>query len=118
EYWYFTLTQFLILMSFIIIGAIVGSLFDNSLSGSFMGYMAFAIYSLATFLPTLAVVVRRLHDVGKSGWFYFIFLIPVVGGIWLLVLMCTEGDSGPNEYGPDSKNSFEEISEIGKVELQ
>ena len=51
EYWYFTLTQFLILMSFIIIGAIVGSLFDNALSGSFMGYMAFAIYSLATFLP-------------------------------------------------------------------
>jgi uncharacterized membrane protein YhaH (DUF805 family) len=118
EYWYFTLVQFIILVSVIILGSIAGSLFGNALSGLFVGYMVFVIYSFATVLPTLGVVVRRLHDVGKSGWFYFISLIPVVGGIWLLVLLCTEGDSGPNDYGQDPKNDFEEISEIGKVELQ
>ena len=118
EYWYFTLVQFILLISFIIIGAILGSLFDNALGGLFVGYMVFCFYSLATVLPTLGVVVRRLHDVGKSGWFYFISLIPVIGAIWLLILLCTEGNSGENDYGPDPKNDFEEISEIGNVELQ
>ena len=58
---------------------------------------------LAHFIPGLAVVVRRLHDVGKSGWFYLIALIPLIGIIWLLVLMCTDGDKGDNAYGPDPK---------------
>ncbi|MEZ0129995.1 DUF805 domain-containing protein [Flavobacterium sp. LBUM151] len=118
EYWYFTLVQFLILISFVILGAIIGSFFDNALGGLFVGYIVFALYSFATFLPTLAVVVRRLHDVGKSGWFYFIALVPFIGGIWLLVLICTEGDSGSNDYGSDPKSSIEEINEIGNVELQ
>lgn len=118
EYWYFTLVQFLILISFVILGAVIGSFFDSALVGLFVGYVVFALYSFATFLPTLAVVVRRLHDVGKSGWFYFIALVPFIGGIWLLVLMCTEGDSGSNDYGSDPKSSIEEINEIGNVELQ
>ena len=118
EYWYFTLAQILILISLIVIGALLGSFFDNALGGLITGYMIYSFYSLATIIPTLAVVVRRLHDVGKSGWFYFIVLIPVVGAIWLLILSCTEGDRGANDYGPDPKDDFEEISEIGKVELQ
>ena len=118
EYWYFTLMQFLILISFFILGAGIGSIFDNALGGFFVGYGVFALYSLATFLPTIAVVVRRLHDVGKSGWFYFIALVPLIGGIWLLVLLATEGDSGSNDYGSDPKNNIEEINEIGNIELQ
>ncbi|RED24774.1 uncharacterized membrane protein YhaH (DUF805 family) [Flavobacterium cutihirudinis] len=118
EYWFFTLMQCIILVSFIVLGAIIGSFFDSALGGLLVGYFAFAVYSFATLLPTLAVVVRRLHDVGKSGWFYFIAFIPFIGGIWLLVLMCTEGDFGPNDYGTDPKNEVEEINEIGKVELQ
>ena len=93
-------------------------MFDSLTGGLLIAYFIFLFYSLATLIPTLGVVVRRLHDVGKSGWFYFIGLIPVVGGIWLLVLMCTEGDHGENDYGPDPKNEIEEINEIGKVELQ
>jgi uncharacterized membrane protein YhaH (DUF805 family) len=118
EYWYYNLAQFVILITFIVLGAIVGSFFDSALGGLFVGYMVFALYSLVTLLPTLGVIVRRLHDVGKSGWFYFIALIPFVGGIWLLVLMCTEGDFGENDYGSDPKNQIEEINEIGNVELQ
>ena len=118
EYWYFTLAQFIILLSLVLLGVIGGSIFDNVLGGFFVAYGVFVLYSLATLLPTLGVVVRRLHDVGKSGWFYFIAFIPFVGGIWLLVLMCTEGDYGDNDYGSDPKNDVQEMNEIGKVELQ
>lgn len=118
EYWYFALANGIISILLIIIGAILGGIFGDALTGGIIGYILFGLYSFATILPGLGVVVRRLHDVGKSGWFYFIALIPFVGGIWLLVLFCTEGDQGPNQYGSDPKNQIEEINEIGKVELQ
>ncbi|MGG7036757.1 MAG: DUF805 domain-containing protein, partial [Flavobacterium sp.] len=68
---------------------------------------------LLVFLPGLSVSVRRLHDVGKSGWFFFIVLIPIVGPIWLLILLFTAGDQGENKYGSDPKSIGDEISEIG-----
>ncbi|MEU3316682.1 DUF805 domain-containing protein [Streptomyces sp. NPDC006662] len=61
------------------------------------------IYTLALFLPSLGVSVRRLHDTGKSGWWYLVSLIPFVGFIWMIILMATEGDAGPNVYGPNPK---------------
>jgi uncharacterized membrane protein YhaH (DUF805 family) len=54
------------------------------------------VYSLALLVPSIAVGVRRMHDVGKSGWF---ILIP----IYNLILACTEGTQGENEYGADPK---------------
>jgi uncharacterized membrane protein YhaH (DUF805 family) len=74
------------------------------------GYVSI-IYSLGTIVPALAVSVRRMHDVGKSGWY---ILIP----IYNLVLACTNGDTGTNEYGPDPKgNPFDDdINAIGTVE--
>jgi len=54
-------------------------------------------------LPSLSLVVRRLHDVGKSGWFYFIILIPVIGFIWIFILSIKEGEMGNNFYGSDPK---------------
>ena len=57
------------------------------------------IYSLCLILPILALTVRRLHDSGKSGWSILLGLIPFIGAILLLILMLTEGTSGPNEYG-------------------
>ena len=61
------------------------------------------IYTLAVFLPTLAVAVRRLHDIGKSGVWYLISFIPCVGPIWFLVLMCQDSVPGENEYGVNPK---------------
>ena len=63
----------------------------------------YLIYVLAILVPSIAVLVRRLHDVRKSGWFMFIALIPIIGSIWLLILACTDGDSGDNEYGSNPK---------------
>ena len=106
EYWMFVL--------FNILALVVATALDNLLGTTFKietpygeqampyGYV-YLLYSLAVFIPGLAVGVRRLHDVGKSGWFFFIALIPVIGGIWLLVLFASEGNLGPNKYGEDPK---------------
>jgi uncharacterized membrane protein YhaH (DUF805 family) len=84
EYWYFVL--FNVIISFVL-GFVGGMLRLNFLS---------SIYSLAILLPSIAVGVRRMHDVGKSGWF---LLIP----IYNLVLAVTPGSAGPNEFGADPK---------------
>jgi uncharacterized membrane protein YhaH (DUF805 family) len=100
EYWYFTLFHFIMaLAGDIIAGAIYP---ENPVLGTAFGVIVL-LYFLASIVPTIAVTVRRLHDVDKSGWWYFIAFIPFIGGIWLLVLTCTDGTAGPNQYGPDPK---------------
>ncbi|MET9856424.1 DUF805 domain-containing protein [Streptomyces sp. NPDC006450] len=92
EYWMF----FLFNLAALIIVAILDSVIGTS-------PLLYALYALATFLPNLGLTVRRLHDSGKSGWWILVALIPLVGGIWLLVLLATEGQPNPNEYGPSPK---------------
>ena len=62
------------------------------------------LFVLASFIPALAVSVRRLHDQDRSGWMLLLGLIPLFGGFALFVLMCLEGTRGPNQHGPDPKN--------------
>jgi len=82
-------------------------------SGSFLGlgYIYFA-FILFTLIPMLSVIVRRLHDVGKSGWMFFIAFIPGIGSIWMLVQMCKDGQPGVNKYGVNPKGGLVEGSEI------
>ena len=107
EYWMFTLVYVIILMGCTAIDNMLGTVFmmDGGALGEIsMGYgWAYTICGLVHFLPALSLVVRRLHDVGKSGWFYLIILIPIIGVIWLLVLYCTEGQKQDNKWGPDPK---------------
>lgn len=98
EYWYFILFHVLIVVA---LGLFAAILDENK--GTPIFVMLIGLYMLAAIIPSLAVVVRRLHDIGKSGWYYFVSLIPLIGSIWLLVLLCTEGDRGDNQYGPDPK---------------
>jgi len=72
---------------------------------SFINDYLYYLYALAVFIPGLAVSVRRLHDIGKSGWWVFIGLIPLVGWLWYMVLMAMNGQSGENQYGPNPKES-------------
>ena len=60
-------------------------------------------YGLAVLIPSIAVAIRRLHDVGKSGWMYLIVILPIVGPIWLIILFVREGEQCENLYGPDPK---------------
>ena len=61
---------------------------------------------LVSLLPSLAVSVRRMHDIGKSGWMLLVGCIPLVGPIWMLVLLITDSDAQNNEYGPNPKEEF------------
>ena len=98
EYWMFVLFNMIFAFAAMVIDNILGTAVEG------VGYgLVYALYLLAMFVPGLAVTVRRLHDVGKSGWMYLILFIPIIGGIWFLVLMFTDGDSGTNEYGPSPK---------------
>ena len=98
EYWMFVL--------FNLIFAIAAMILDNVLGLAIkdIGYgPIYLLYALATLIPGIAVSVRRLHDIGKSGWYILVGLIPCVGGIILLVFAVTAGDVGENEYGSDPK---------------
>lgn len=61
------------------------------------------LWALFIFIPNLAVTIRRLHDQDKSGWFYLLAFIPIVGPFILLIFMLIEGTRGPNRFGPDPK---------------
>tara|TARA_B100001057_G_scaffold461618_1_gene513795 strand:- start:348 stop:773 length:426 start_codon:yes stop_codon:yes gene_type:complete len=63
----------------------------------------FFLCSIFHFLPSLSLVVRRLHDVGKSGSWYLIGLIPIIGGVFLIVFLCSEGDKNENKWGLNPK---------------
>ena len=107
EYWMFTLVYMIILIACTVLDNILGTVFMmdvGPLGEISMGYgWVYTICGLMHFIPGLAVVVRRLHDVGKSGWFYLIILIPFIGLLWLLILYCTEGPKENNKWGPDPK---------------
>jgi uncharacterized membrane protein YhaH (DUF805 family) len=61
------------------------------------------VYGLAVLLPSLACAVRRLHDTNKKGLWILIALVPFIGGIWLLVLLATDGTQGDNQFGRNPK---------------
>jgi uncharacterized membrane protein YhaH (DUF805 family) len=84
EYWYFVLFSTIITIILILIGKALGFPILNS------------IYSIGVLIPSIAVGVRRMHDLNKSGWY---IIIP----FYNLILACTNGDAGENEYGPDPK---------------
>ncbi len=99
EYWMFYLFNTIANVSLVLIGNLLNFEYLN------------IIYSLFVMIPTVAVTVRRMHDVGKSGWY---MLIP----IYNLILTVTEGDQGDNEYGPDPKDPYSgmesQIEDIGQ----
>lgn len=96
EYWGFTLLITLVYIGLMVLMAIE--------SLALIASIVLIIFGLGIIVPSLAVTVRRLHDTNKSGWWYFIGLIPLVGLV-LLVFMVMPGDTGPNQYGPDPKGS-------------
>lgn len=93
EYWYWSLAMFL---TFFVVGMIM-------VTSSTLGTLLEVVLLLAVLLPSLAVTVRRLHDTGRSGWMCLISLVPLVGGLVLLVFTVSDSTPGPNRYGPAPK---------------
>jgi len=104
EYWMFTLFNVIIIIALFFANFIMGRLFYPI--PSFIGMILtiiFYCYPLAILIPSLAVCVRRLHDIGKSGWYYLIGLIPFVGEIILFVWFCQDSQAGQNQWGANPK---------------
>lgn len=98
EYWMFALFNILFLFCAVIVDNLTELNFD------YMDYgLITVLYNLFVFLPSMAVAVRRLHDIGKSGFMILVGLIPVIGSIWLIVLLLTDSEYATNEYGPNPK---------------
>ncbi|MFE7841761.1 DUF805 domain-containing protein [Streptomyces sp. NPDC057474] len=91
EYWMFTLIASLIYLGLVVLGLAMDTEVPE------------LVFVAAIFLPSLAVSVRRLHDIGRSGWWVLIGLVPCVGSIVTIIFMATEGQRGENQYGPDPK---------------
>ena len=100
EYWFFVLFNFIITLALFFVDVLIGAF--NPQTG--MGVLS-GLYSLAVFIPTFAVTVRRLHDTSRTGWWLLILFIPLIGAIVLLVFMFLDSTSGTNEYGPDPKGA-------------
>ena len=99
EYWMFVLFNIIASMVLSFVDGLIGTVDPVTGFGALSG-----LYSLAVLIPSIAVSVRRLHDVGKNGAMLFIAFIPIVGGIWLLVLMVGDSMPGDNEFGANPKD--------------
>lgn len=97
EFWFAYLFVTLVFIGASVVDSIV---FDLAFDEFGLFYV---IVALGSFIPTLAVIWRRLHDMGKSGGFFFIILIPIVGVILLIVWLATDSQPAENKYGPKVK---------------
>lgn len=100
EYWWFVLFNILAGMVASILDAAVG------MSGPRGNGPVEVLVSLALFLPGLAVWCRRMHDIGKSGWWWLLAFIPIVGWIIMLIWAVRDSDPAPNRYGPSPKAAY------------
>ncbi|MCG3861732.1 DUF805 domain-containing protein [Psychrobacter sp. Sarcosine-02u-2] len=94
EYWYFVLVQ----MGLVIIAMILDAIIFNSEIGLF-----YIVVALGLFLPGLAVTIRRLHDTSRSGWWFLISILPLIGSIILLVFLASDTKLEINQWGPPAK---------------
>lgn len=103
EYWMFTLINALIfIVLFVLISLSMDSYTGEMNSVGYVVTILMLIYSLGIIIPSIAVTIRRLHDIDKSGWWYFISFVPF-GGIILFVFTCLDSTLGDNRFGPNPK---------------
>jgi uncharacterized membrane protein YhaH (DUF805 family) len=100
EYWYFVLFSSIITLVLFVIDGAIGT-FDPSLG---IGLLS-GIFSLAILIPSIAVSIRRLHDIDRTGWWILLSFIPFIGTIVLLVFAVLDGTPGSNRFGPNPKTA-------------
>ena len=104
QYWYFVLFYLLIsivlsLIDLYAINPAMGMTPEEAAQGGILS----VVFALAMLLPQIGLGIRRLHDTGKSGWWYLIIVIPVIGALVLLFFFVTDSQIGDNEYGANPK---------------
>ncbi len=100
EYWMFFLISALISIVLTLLDILLGTYSVEYEAGLFSG-----LYSLLILIPSIAVVVRRLHDTDRSGWWILISLIPLIGVLVLFVFMCLDSQPGTNRFGVNPKEA-------------
>jgi uncharacterized membrane protein YhaH (DUF805 family) len=111
EYWMFVLFGVI----FLFVAGMIDGILSVALDLQEPVMVCYVTYYFAILLPALAVVVRRLHDIGKSGWWLLIGLVPLIGGIWLFVLLVQDSEEGENQYGANPKTSPHKPSEKSRL---
>ena len=105
EFWWFALATSIAGFCFGLVDGVILVVMDAPLDSILWTLSPITtLFQLAIFIPSLSVAVRRFHDLGKSGWFWFILLIPCVGIILYIVWMATDGEPHDNMYGPVPTN--------------
>lgn len=115
EYWMFTLIHLCIIFVLAFLTVFLTNDFYGNEEPNFIGLSIIGIYFIATFIPFLAVTARRLHDIGKSGWWYLINFVPYIGGFVILIFTCMDGNIGVNQWGENPKGigNDNDIAKIG-----
>lgn len=98
EFWFFMLFNTLITVALAMIDLWTGTYDEDVGLGVLSG-----LYAVAMIVPSIAVTVRRLHDTDRSGWWYLLLFIPVIGALVILVFMLLDGTPGGNRFGPNPK---------------
>ena len=106
EFWMFTLWVFIISIVLTIVEFATGLVIEPDIG------ILTTIFSLVILIPSLSVTVRRLHDIGRTGWWLLLGLIPLLGWIALLVLTLLDSESGSNKYGPNPKETADEFAAV------
>jgi len=101
EYWIFNLFNAVVVMVLLLLAVLFS---DRNKPGAIPFFPAF-FYCFVVFVPSLSVTIRRLHDIGKSGWWYLIAFIPLIGGIFLFVFTLLDSEPDANQWGLDPKAS-------------
>lgn len=103
DYWLFTIMNTII--TYALAGVMLAFYYLELDTLFFISTALLIIYAILIAIPSISILIRRLHDTNRSGGFYFIQLIPYVGEIWLFVLTLLPGTVGYNNYGPDPNNN-------------
>jgi len=98
EFWMFILCNFIVALAVYVVSMIIRV------------PVLYYLYVLAIFLPGLGLAVRRLHDTGRSGWWYLIGLVPLIGFIVLIIFFIQDSQPGDNQYGPNPKTTSPSIA--------
>ena len=105
EFWTFTLINLVIIVVLLILAQMLGAgnATHSASPGAIVLFIVLGLFDLAILIPSLAITVRRLHDSGRSGWWWFIQLVPAIGGIWFIILLVLDSQPGANQWGPNPK---------------
>src|SRR5690606_35238770 len=98
EYWLFVALYLLAAVACEVVGRLLDAIGGDNLA--LLAYLPYGVFLLVSFVPELAVAFRRLHDIVRSAWWLLIGLVPLLGGLVLLVLSALPGTPGPNRFGP------------------